>query len=60
LEGFAQLYTDLAEQIVARKEGRRPDSNALLVPGISDGVDGVKFIQAVLESAEHGSAWTKV
>jgi predicted dehydrogenase len=60
LEAFAQLYTDLAEQIVARKEGRRPDSNALLVPGVSDGVDGVKFIQAVLESSRNESAWTKV
>lgn len=60
LEAFAQLYTDLAEQIVARKEGRRPDSNALLVPGVADGVDGVKFIQSVLESSRNGSAWTKV
>ena len=60
LEAFAQLYTDLAEQIVARKEGRRPDSNALLVPGVADGVDGVRFIQAVLESSRNGSAWTKV
>jgi predicted dehydrogenase len=60
LEAFAQLYADLAEQIIARKEGRRPDSNALLVPGVSDGVDGMKFIQAVLESARNGSAWTKV
>ena len=60
LEAFAQLYADLAEQIVARKEGRRPDSNALLVPTVSDGVDGVKFIQAVLESSRNGSAWTKI
>ena len=60
LEAFAQLYTDLAEQIVARKEGRRPDSNALLVPGVADGVDGVKFIHAVLNSSRNGSAWTKV
>jgi predicted dehydrogenase len=60
LEAFAQLYTDLAEQIVARKEGRRPDSNALLVPGVANGVDGVKFIQSVLESSRNGSAWTKV
>lgn len=60
LEAFAQLYTDLAEQIIARREGRRPDSNALLVPTVSDGVDGMKFIQAVLQSARNGSAWTRL
>jgi len=60
LEAFAQLYVDLAEQIIARKQGRRPDSHALLVPGVLDGVDGMKFIQAVLASSRNGSAWTKV
>jgi predicted dehydrogenase len=60
LEAFAQLYSDLAEQITAKKGNRRPDPNSLLVPTVSDGVDGVKFIQAVLESARRGSAWTRV
>jgi predicted dehydrogenase len=60
LEAFAQLYRDIAEQITARREGRRPDSNSLLVPGVSDGVEGVKFIQAVLQSARNGSAWTQL
>jgi predicted dehydrogenase len=57
-EAFAQLYTDLSEQITARIEGRTPDARALLVPGVEDGVDGLQFIQAVLESARNGSAWT--
>jgi predicted dehydrogenase len=57
-EAFAQLYTDLAEQITARIEGRDPDARALLVPGVEDGVNGVRFILAVLDSARNGSAWT--
>jgi len=57
LEAFAQLYSDLAEQIVARRENRPPDPDSLLVPGVSDGVEGVRFIQAVLESSRRGSAW---
>jgi predicted dehydrogenase len=58
LEGFAQLYTDLAEQINARLENRQPDAAAMLVPGIQDGVDGLRFITAVLASSQNNSAWT--
>ena len=58
LEAFAQLYTDLAEQIDARLEGRAPDPGSLSVPGVSDGVSGVNFVDAVLQSSGNGSAWT--
>ena len=60
LEAFAQLYSDLAEQITARREKRPPDSDSLLVPGVSDGVEGVRFINAVLESSRCGSAWISI
>lgn len=60
LEAFAQLYRDLAEQIIARRENRPPDPDSLLVPGVSDGVEGVKFINAVLESSRRGSAWVAI
>ena len=60
LEAFAQLYADLAEQITAKIEKRMPDPDSLLVPGVADGVDGVKFITAVLESSRNGSAWTAI
>jgi predicted dehydrogenase len=60
LEAFAQLYSDLAEQITARRENRAPDPDSLLVPGVSDGVEGVRFINAVLESSRNGSAWTAI
>ena len=60
LEAFAQLYTDLAEQIVARREKRKPDPESLLVPGVEDGVEGVRFINAAIESSRNGSAWTRI
>ncbi len=60
LEAFAQLYTDLAEQITAKIENRPPDPDSLLVPGVTDGVEGVKFINAVLESSRNRSAWTSI
>ena len=60
LEAFAQLYTDLAEQITARQENRAPNPDSLLVPGVWDGVEGVRFINAALESSRNGSAWTAI
>jgi predicted dehydrogenase len=57
LEAFAQLYTDLAEQIHARLEGRPPDPASLLVPGIKEGMAGLRFIAAVIESSNRNSAW---
>jgi predicted dehydrogenase len=60
LEAFAQLYRDLAEQITARQENRPADPDSLLVPSVSDGVEGVRFIKAVLESSRRASAWTAI
>ena len=60
LEGFAQLYRDLADQIEAHKAGRAPDPASLLVPGIEAGVDGMRFIAAVLNSARRDAAWTRL
>ena len=57
LEAFAQLYVDLSEQIAAHRERREPDPASLLMPGIDDGVEGVNFIAAVLESARRNAAW---
>lgn len=58
LEAFAQLYKDLAEQIMAKREGRSPDPQSLLVPGIAEGVEGMRFISGVVESSRNRSAWT--
>jgi predicted dehydrogenase len=58
LEGFAQIYSDVAEQITARIEGREPDPASLLVPGVADGVRGVRFISAAVDSSRNNAAWT--
>src|SRR5260370_1056406 len=57
LEAFAQLYTDLAEQIYARREGRSPSPASLLVPNVEDGVEGMRFIAATLESSKRNATW---
>ena len=60
IEAFAQLYGDLAEQIVAQKAGRKPAPACLLVPGIEAGVRGMRFIEAALASSKAGARWTKL
>jgi len=60
LEAFAQLYTDLAEQISARQANRPPNPESLLVPTVEDGVAGVQFIAAVLDSSKQNAAWVKL
>jgi predicted dehydrogenase len=60
LEAFAQLYSDLAEQIVAQKAGRQPDPACLLVPGIEAGVRGMRFITAAVASSHANAGWTKL
>jgi predicted dehydrogenase len=58
LEGFANLYSDCAELIAARLEGRAPDPGATLVPTVEDGARGVRFITAAVESSSRGGVWT--
>ncbi|HZF76841.1 MAG TPA: Gfo/Idh/MocA family oxidoreductase [Acetobacteraceae bacterium] len=60
LEAFAQLYRDVAERVAARIEGRDPDPAALLVPGVEEGVRGVRFLAAAVESNRRGGAWQPV
>jgi predicted dehydrogenase len=60
LEAFAQLYTDLAEQIAAHRDGRTADPSALLVPGIEAGLDGMRFIAAALDSSRRGAGWAQL
>ena len=50
LEGFANLYNDIADVI----EGRQPDER---LPGIKAGLDGMWFIDACLRSSQNGGAW---
>ncbi|HEY8564580.1 MAG TPA: Gfo/Idh/MocA family oxidoreductase [Beijerinckiaceae bacterium] len=60
LEGFAQLYADIAEQLTARLEGREPSAFALQVPTVTDGVRGVRFIEAAVRSSQRDAAWTEL
>lgn len=52
LEAFANLYAGFAEAIRAQKENREPSAVGRNVPLAYDGLKGVAFVEAVVDSAE--------
>ncbi|NML30893.1 Gfo/Idh/MocA family protein [Paraburkholderia antibiotica] len=60
LEAFAQLYKDAALQIDALNAGRAPPPESLLLTTVDDGVDGLRFIDAVLKSSAADGRWVKL
>ncbi len=57
-EGFANLYSDAAEAIAARRSGQVVNPLALHFPNSLDGLLGVKFVAAVIKSSQADGAWT--
>lgn len=58
-DGFANIYSDAAEAIAARRAGKQPDPLALYFPNSFDGLMGVRFVDAVIKSSEANGQWTK-
>ena len=56
LEGFATIYTEVAEAIRAARDGKAPDPDVLFPTG-EDGVKGVRFVEAVVKSSLADAAW---
>ncbi|MGH6923251.1 MAG: Gfo/Idh/MocA family protein [Propylenella sp.] len=59
LEGFASIYSEAAQAIVAARSGKKPDK-AVMFPTVDDGVKGMAFIEACLKSSGRNGAWVKL
>jgi predicted dehydrogenase len=59
LEGFANIYTEVARAIKAGRSGKKVDKDVQF-PGIEDGVAGMAFIEACVKSSAKNGKWTKV
>jgi predicted dehydrogenase len=57
-EAFANLYSDAAEAIAARRTQQAANPLALHFPDSRDGLLGVQFIDSVIRSSQQGGAWT--
>lgn len=59
LEGFANLYSEAAELIRARRSNSEAPVDGLL-PTVHDGLKGVAFIDAVVRSSKANGEWTSL
>ncbi len=60
LEAFAQVYRDIADLIAAYDAKASPPAGALLVPTGKDGLRGVQFVQAAVDSSKRDAAWVNL
>ncbi|GAA4278341.1 Gfo/Idh/MocA family protein [Aquimarina mytili] len=59
LEGFATIYRSFALEVQNINSGGIP-SNLPDFPTVKDGLRGMKFIYACVESSKNNTAWTKI
>ncbi len=59
-ESFANLYTEVAEAVLAKSEGRAYTKAELGFPDASDGARGVAFVESAMRSFAAGGGWTPV
>ena len=52
LEAFSTLYSDFADVL------RNENTSDISIPGIQDGVNGLKFVRAAVESSKRNGIWT--
>ena len=57
IEAFGNIYCDVADAITLKLTGADPSQIAY--PGIDDGVAGVLFVDAAVESHRRGGAWVR-
>jgi predicted dehydrogenase len=59
LEGFANIYSEAAAAILARRDGK-PVPNGVTYPTVMDGLKGVQFVDACVRSSRRDSAWVRL
>ncbi|MBS1118455.1 MAG: oxidoreductase [Deltaproteobacteria bacterium] len=59
LEGFANIYSEVAHAIRAARDGKAPDSDVVF-PTVEDGLVGMEFVEAALASSSKGATWVKL
>lgn len=57
-EAFANIYSDAAEAIAARRSGSAADPLAMQFPNHIDGAIGVGFVEAAVASSRANGIWT--
>ncbi|MEY8827389.1 Gfo/Idh/MocA family protein [Sedimentitalea sp. XS_ASV28] len=56
LEGFANIYSEAADAIIAHRDGKTPGPE-VVYPTVQDGLRGVQFVDACVRSSARNAAW---
>ena len=56
IEGFANIYAEIAYAVYAAREGK-PVPHDVLFPDLEDGIAGMIFIEASLNSSRNDGKW---
>ena len=59
LEGFANIYNDVYKKLSAKINNQKYDDSNDCYPTIVDGIEGMRFIETVLESSKNNSKWVR-
>lgn len=59
-EAFANLYTEVADALLAKAEGQPYVKSELGFPDASDGFHGVALVEGAMRSYATGGAWTAI
>ena len=59
LEGFATMYRSFAQELLNVKNNQSQSASPDF-PTVKDGVRGMKFIYAAVESSNNNASWTKI
>ena len=59
MEGFANIYSDVYKELFAKINNQKYDQSNNCYPNINDGVEGMKFIETVLNSSKNNSKWVQ-
>ena len=57
---FANIYRNVATTLLKLKSGETPTAEDLDFQTVENGLDGVRFVHAVIESGEKDSAWVEL
>ena len=57
---FANTYRNILNAVAKKKAGEQLTADDLDFPKVSDGVNGVKFVHAVIESSKNDGAWVNL
>jgi len=59
LEGFANIYSDVCKVLFAQINKQNYEQSNDCYPTIYDGIEGMRFIETVLESSKNNSKWVR-